>query len=227
MLFLKVLAALALLILLLCLLQLGVRASWGTDLRVTAILGPVRLPLIPQKEKKPKKDGRPPKKPGGEKRKKPKKERKPLPKPGREDLREALRLLLPALKKSLRKLGRGIRVEPLRISLTLAGKNDPADAAEKYGCLQAAMWTVMPQLQRWMRIPDPRIHTGVDFDAERTDFSGEAAVTFRLGTLFAMGFALLIPAVKWFRHYRKRHRDDDTKEMNPPQRAEEPPETAA
>ena len=48
MLFLKVLAVLALLILLLCLLPLGVRASWGTDLRVTAILGPVRLPLIPQ-----------------------------------------------------------------------------------------------------------------------------------------------------------------------------------
>ena len=142
-------------------------------------------------------------------------------------LREALRLLLPALKKSLRKLGRGIRVEPLRISLTLAGKNDPADAAEKYGYLQAAMWTVMPQLQRWMRIPDPRIHTGVDFDAERTDFSGEAAVTFRLGTLFAMGFALLIPAVKWFLHYRKRRRDDDTKEMTPPQTAEEPPKTAA
>ena len=227
MLFLKILAVLALLILLLCLLQLGVRASWGTDLRVTAILGPVRLPIIPQKEKKPKKDGHPPGKPKGEKRKKPKKERKPLPKPGREDLREALRLLLPALKKSLRKLGRGIRVEPLRISLRLAGKNDPADAAEKYGYLQAAMWTVMPQLQRWMRIPDPRIHTGVDFDAERTDFSGEASVTFRLGTLFAMGFALLIPAVKWFLHYRKRRRDDDTKEMTPPQTAEEPPKTAA
>ena len=63
--------------------------------------------------------------------------------------------------------------------------------------------------------------------AERTDFSGEAAVTFRLGTLFAMGFALLIPAVKWFLHYRKRRRDDDTKEMTPPQTAEEPPKTAA
>ena len=53
------------------------------------------------------------------------------------------------------------------------------------------------------------------------------SVTFRLGTLFAMGFALLIPAVKWFRHYRKRRRDDDTKEMTPPQTAEEPPKTAA
>ena len=52
MLFLKILAVLALLILLLCLLQLGVRASWGTDLRVTAILGPVRLPLVPKKEGK-------------------------------------------------------------------------------------------------------------------------------------------------------------------------------
>ena len=85
----------------------------------------------------------------------------------------------------------------------------------------------MPQLQRWMHIPDPHIHTDVNFDPEKTEVSGEAAVTLRLGTLFAMGFALLIPALKWFLHYRKRHREDDTKEKTPPVRAEEPPETAA
>ena len=222
MLFLKILAVLALLIALLCLLRLGVRASWGGETRVTAILGPVRLQLVPKKEKKPKK-AKPPK----EKADKPKRDRKPLPKPGREDIREAIRLMLPALTKALRKLGLGIRVDPLRISLILGGKNDPADAAEKFGYLQAAIWSGMPQLERWMHIPDPRIHTDVNFDAEKTEVSGEAAVTLRLGTLFAMGFALLIPAVKWFLHYRKRHREDDTKEKTPPARAEEPPETAA
>ncbi len=222
MLFLKILAVLALLIALLCLLRLGVRASWGGETRVTAILGPVRLQLVPKEEKKPKK-AKPPK----EKADKPKRDRKPLPKPGREDIREAIRLMLPALKKALRKLGQGIRVDPLRISLILGGKNDPADAAEKFGYLQAAIWSGMPQLERWMHIPDPRIHTDVNFDAEKTEVSGEAAVTLRLGTLFAMGFALLIPAVKWFLHYRKRHREDDTKEKTPPARAEEPPETAA
>ena len=222
MLFLKILAVLALLIALLCLLRLGVRASWGGETRVTAILGPVRLQLVPKKEKKPKK-AKPPK----EKADKPKRDRKPLPKPGREDIREAIRLMLPALKKALRKLGQGIRVDPLRISLILGGKNDPADAAEKFGYLQAAIWSGMPQLERWMHIPDPRIHTDVNFDADKTEVSGEAAVTLRLGTLFAMGFALLIPAVKWFLHYRKRHREDDTKEKTPPARAEEPPETAA
>ena len=222
MLFLKILAVLALLIALLCLLRLGVRASWGGETRVTAILGPVRLQLVPKKEKKPKK-AKPPK----EKADKPKRDRKPLPKPGREDIREAIRLMLPALKKALRKLGQGIRVDPLRISLILGGKNDPADAAEKFGYLQAAIWSGMPQLERWMHIPDPRIHTDVNFDAEKTEVSGEAAVTLRLGTLFAMGFALLIPAVNWLLPYRKRHREDDTKEKTPPARAEEPPETAA
>ena len=222
MLFLKILAVLALLTLLLCLPRLGVRASWGRETRVTAILGPVRLQLVPKKEKKPKKE-----KPPKEKADKPKRDRKPLPKPGREDIREAIRLMLPALKKALRKLGQGIRVDPLRVSLILGGKNDPADAAEKFGCLQAAIWSGMPQLERWMHIPDPRIHTDVNFDAEKTEVSGEAAVTLRLGTLFAMGFALLIPAVKWFLHYRKRHREDDTKEKTPPARAEEPPESAA
>lgn len=229
MLFLKILAVLALLIALLCLLRLGVRASWGTETRVTAILGPVRFPLVPKKEgktgkEKPKKEKQKKKKPAKEKAAKC---RQPLPKPGKEDIREALQLLLPALKRALRKLGRGIRIDPLRVSLTLGGKNDPADAAEKFGYLQAAVWAGMPQLQRWMHIPDPHIHTDVNFDAEKTEVSGEAAVTLRLGTLFAMGFALLIPALKWFLHYRKRHREDDTKEKTPPARAEEPPETAA
>lgn len=229
MLFLKILAVLALLIALLCLLRLGVRASWGAETRVTAILGPVRLPLVPKKEgktgkEKPKKEKQKKEKPAKEKATK---DRQPLPKPGKEDIREALQLLLPALKRALRKLGRGIRIDPLRVSLTLGGKNDPADAAEKFGYLQAAIWSGMPQLERWMHIPDPRIHTDVNFDAEKTEVSGEAAVTLRLGTLFAMGFALLIPALKWFLHYRKRHREDDTKEKTPPARAEEPPETAA
>lgn len=229
MLFLKILAVLALLIALLCLLRLGVRASWGAETHVTAILGPVRLQLVPKKEGKPGKEK--PKK-AKQKKEKPAKEkapkdRQPLPKPGKEDIREALQLLLPALKRALRKLGRGIRIDPLCVSLVLGGKNDPADAAEKFGYLQAAVWAGMPQLQRWMHIPDPHIHTDVNFDAEKTEVSGEAAVTLRLGTLFAMGFALLIPAVKWFLHYRKRHREDDTKEKTPPARAEEPPETAA
>ena len=133
MLFLKILAVLALLIALLCLLRLGVRASWGAETRVTAILGPVRLPLVPKKEGKPGKEK--PKK-AKQKKEKPDKEkapkdRQPLPKPGKEDIREALQLLLPALKRALRKLGRGIRIDPLCVSLVLGGKNDPADAAEK------------------------------------------------------------------------------------------------
>ena len=44
-----------------------------------------------------------------------------------------LQLLLPALKRALRKLGGGIRIDPLCVSLVLGGKNDPADAAEKFG----------------------------------------------------------------------------------------------
>lgn len=227
MLFLKILGVLALLILLLCLLRLGVRVSWGGELRLTAILGPLRLQLLPKKPPKPKKERPKKAKPAEKDGKKPEKARSSLPKLNREDIREALRLLLPALKKALCKLGRGIRIDPLRISLTLTGKNDPADAAEKFGYLQAAVWAWMPQLERWLRIPAPRIHTDVDFNAEETDFSGEAAVTLRIGTLLAMGLALIGPAVRWFRSFRKRHREDDTKEKTPPQRAEEPPETAA
>ena len=80
MLFLKILAVLALLILLLCLLRLGVRASWGTETHVTAILGPVRLQLVPKREKKPKPQKE---KPPRRRRKNPRRTASPSRNPGR------------------------------------------------------------------------------------------------------------------------------------------------
>ena len=49
------------------------------------------------------------------------------------------------------------------------------------------MWTLMPQLERLLKIPDPHIHLGTDFGAARTQIEGEAGVAFRIGDLLIIG----------------------------------------
>ena len=93
---------------------------------------------------------------------------KKIPKPKLEDLQDAARTLWPAAKKALRRTRRGIRVDPLRLSATLGGAEDPAAAAELYGGLHALVWTGMPALEKLVVIRDPGIHLGIDFDAQET-----------------------------------------------------------
>ena len=129
-------------------LRLGLYAAFGSG-RATADLtiGPFRIRLTPDKETK--KTAGEPKKTG-----KPKKEPKDLaeaakkvPKPTLADIRDAVETLWPASKKALRRTRRGIRIQPLRLAVTLGGAEDPAAAAELYGGLHALIWTGMPALE--------------------------------------------------------------------------------
>ena len=150
---------------------------------------------------------------GNQKNGKPKKEPKDLaeaakkiPKPKLEDLQDAARTLWPAAKKALRRTRRGIRVDPLRLSATLGGAEDPAAAAELYGGLHALVWTGMPALEKLVVIRDPGIHLGIDFDAQETRAEGELGISIRLGTLIAVGTQLAVPAIGWLRRFMKRRR---------------------
>lgn len=201
-----ILAVMALLIVLLCRTRVGAWAAFdGEDLRLDARFGFLRVHILPAR----------PKKPGAEKPAKAKKRKKPQKEPeGKpekpelsftlEDGKDALRTLLPPLKRALTRLGRGIRIKPLRLSLTLGGQEDPAAAAQAYGELQAAVWTGMPLLERLVDVRDPYIHTDVDFNAPGTAAEGEVGITLRVGTLLAVGFGLAFPALRWFLRWRKR-----------------------
>ena len=92
-----------------------------------------------------------------------------------------------------------------QVSVTVGGAEEPADAAELYGLLNALVWTGMPALERLVDVPDPQIHTGIDFDAPQTRAEGELGLSIRLGTLIAVGLTLGLPALKWLRSYCKRH----------------------
>lgn len=219
-----ILLAVALLIALLCWTRVGAWAAFdGKELRLDVKLGLLRihiLPARPQKAGKPKKE-KPPRE---------KKSRKtPTEKAGKksklsftlEDGKDALRTLLPPLKRALNRTRRGVRVKPLRLSLVLGGQEDPAGAAALYGELQAAVWTGMPLLERLLDIRAPYIHTDVDFSAANTAVEGETGVTLRIGTLLAVGFGIAVPALRWFLRWRKRCK------TRPPKPEKKPPAASA
>ena len=213
-----ILAVIVLLTVLLCRTRVGAWAAFGGgDLRLDARFGFLRVQILPAKPKKAKK---PPKPPKNKKQTPPEKE----PEAGKpklsftlEDGKDALRTLLPPLKRALERTRRGIRVKPLRLSLVLGGQEDPAASAQAYGELQAAVWTGMPLLEKLLDIRDPYIHTDVDFSASGIAVEGEAGVTLRVGTLLAVGFGMAFPALKWFLRWRKRSK------TRPPSPEEIPP----
>ena len=216
-----ILLAAVLLAVLLCRMRLGVWAAYdGTVLRLDARVGLLRIHILPPKagkppSEKPAKKGEQPAKP--DKQKNVNKFSFTL-----EDGRDALRTLLPPLKRALDRTRRGIRIKPLRLSLTLGGQDDPAAAGELCGKIQAAVWSGMPLLEKLVDIREPRIHTGVDFGASGPAGEGEAGVTLRLGTLLAAGFGLLFPALRWFLRWRKRCKARRMEEEKPETAGEEP-----
>jgi len=200
-----ILLAIVLLVVLLCLTRVGVWASFGGEsLLLDARIGLLRihiLPARPKKDKGPKPEKKPKKtKPSKEESAGNKKKLSIAP----EDIKDALRTLLPPLGRALRRLGRGIRFQPFRLSLILGGQEDPASSAQLYGELQAAVWVGMPLLERLADVQDPYIHTDVDFTTAATTVEGEVGVTLRIGTLVAMGFGVAFPALGWFLRWRKR-----------------------
>ena len=213
-----ILGILAVLILLLLLLRVGVHVRFGDELYVTAMAGPVRLQLVPKPEKKepekPKKE-----KPPREKKEKPaeEKQKKLELTPG--DIRSALPAVWESLKRGLRKTRQRLRIDPMRLSVCFGG-DDPAQTAETYGWANAAMWTVMPELEKLINMPDPHVHLETDFNAPDTRVSGEVGLSFRIGDLLAIGFAFAGPALRWYKGFRKEKSAQEkkaAKEQKPPE----------
>lgn len=218
---LKIIGIVLLVCLLISFLRLGVVAELGDELRVKLRIGPLRLTLLPKKEKKPK----------AEKPKKPKKEKSaaakkhPLPKPSFAELRTLVRTALDALGKTLRRTCKRTRIDPLELCVTFAG--DPAEAAKNYGYANAAIWSVMPHLEELFYIPAPSITLRMDFQAEKTRVEGTVGVTLRVCDLLAIVLTLALPLGKWFLAFQRAHAKDVP--PAPPEGMAQPaaPETAA
>ena len=187
-----IIGGILLLLILLLLLRVGVHLRFGEQLELTVIAGPARIQLLPRPEKTEQKTKQKKKAKGeAQEEKKPAKQREKLSL-SFEDVRSALPYLWEGLKRALARTRRRMRIDPLRLSVVFAGE-DPAAVAQTYGWASSAMWTLMPQLERLLKIPDPHIHLGTDFGAARTQIEGEAGVAFRIGDLLIIGLGFGIP----------------------------------
>lgn len=191
-----ILGILAAFILLICFLRVGVVATYEQkNLLIDAKIGWFRVHILPNKNDKNKKNEEP--------KENEKKISATHRKPTFAEAKDAVQTLWPAVKKALHKTRRGIRIQPLMLNLTVGGQADPAEAAQLYGELHAALWGGMPVLEQLLVIPDPRIHIGINFDDSEWEYSGKIGISARVGTLLGIGLTLAIPALKWYLHNQK------------------------
>ena len=202
-----VLLVLAALLLLLCMTRVGARIAFGPEgITLRVKIGLLSLQILPPRKKKERaeKKGKKSKAKAPQNKDSSAKEKKKAPKFTLEDIKSAVKTLWPSLKRALHRTRRGIKVDPLQLSVTVGAENDPAAGAELYGYLHGGVWTGMPVLEQLLDIPDPRIHVGIDFDEAKMKAEGTAGISIRIGTVLAVALGVGIPALRWFLRFQKK-----------------------
>ena len=100
--------------------------------------------------------------------------------------------------------GKHLCVDPLELSAVIGG-SDPAEVAQRFGAANAAVWSLMPQAEEIIHIPDPAIHLDMDYNAPHTAVSGTVGLSFRVGNMIEFIVAAAIPLLRWYKTYRKAH----------------------
>ena len=192
----------ALLILfLLAILPLGASVLYDEDgPRVRIVAGPVKIQVFPMK-KKAKKD-----KPKKEAKKKPAKAEKPAKKPAPKpesggswtDFLPLVRIALDLLNDLRRKL----RVNELKLHLTMAG-DDPCDLAVNYGRMNASLAALIAQLERFLVIKKRDVHINCDFAASETVILARLDLTITLGRILSIAAVYGVRGLKTFLNIKK------------------------
>ena len=172
---------------LLAILPLGASVLYDADgPKVRIVAGPVKIQVFPMK-KKPKKD-----KPKKEKPKKEQKkpaqageEQKPFPKPKTGGSWTDFLPLVQVVLDLLNDLRRKLRVNELKLHLTLAG-DDPCDLAVNYGRMNASLAALIAQLERVLVIQKRDVHVDCDFTASETVILARLDLTITLGRILSI-----------------------------------------
>ena len=193
---------------LLAILPLGASVLYDEDgPRVRVVAGPVKIQVFPMK-KKPKKDK--PKKEKSKKEKKPKKAAgesgeqtpEPFPKPKTggswTDFLPLVRIGLDLLNDLRRKL----RVNELKLYLTMAG-DDPCDLAVNYGRMNASLAGLIAQLERFLVIKKRDVHIDCDFAANETVILARLDLTITLGRILSIAVRYGVRALMTFLKIKK------------------------
>ena len=214
MIWLWILGILILLAVLIARTRISVRVRFGDGpLSAVLTIGPFRVPLTGEEEKAPaKKEKKEKKAEKAAKKENALQSKRTLSKVTAADVKEAAAALWPPLKKALGRIRRGIRVDPMTVSVTIGAADDPAAGAETYGMAHGLVWTVMPALEKLIEIPDPGIQVGLDFESSVTRVRGEIGVKARIGTLIAVALQMGLPVLGWLSDWKKKHQADPPKQ---------------
>ena len=197
------------LLVLLALLPLGASVLYDEDGPVVRIVaGPVKIKVFPLK-KKPKKSGKAKKeKPKKEKKKKAESaaasepEKKPAPKQKKGG---SILDFWPLVEVALDLLGdlrRKLRVDHLKLHLTMAA-DDPCDLAINYGRMNAAMAGLIAQLERVFVIKKRDVHIDCDFTADQTVIDARLDLTITLGRILSIAVRYGVRALMTFLKIKK------------------------
>lgn len=181
----------------------GVRFTYDQgEMSLDVTFGPIRRKVFPveKKPEEPEKEKKPKKK----KKEPPKEEQEPPPKAkiNREQILYTLEKLPPILGRALGGTRRRVRIAPLKVHLLVAGY-DPADTAQLYGKLGAALSAGLPVLRNAVHIRDEDIRLFLDFSQERMDCIAEVGVKLRPWDLLAVGGRAGAGLLKWWLGFRK------------------------
>ncbi len=174
------------------------------ELRVWLRYASWTIPLFPaeKKEKPPKKEKKPSKhKPKPEKPKKAKK--KTLSKPNLQQITYSLDVLPKVFLRAVRRIGRRIRITPLKVHLLIV-TSDPADTAVLYGKLYGGLQAFLPLLHRAVRIEEQDIQLFPDFTQERMDYIVDVGIRIRPWDALTVAILMAGGCIKWFIGYKKR-----------------------
>ena len=176
------------------LLPVGVDAEYvpeGFFLRIKA--GPVKLTILPKKEKKPKK-------PKKEKKKKEKPEAEAEEKPKKKKRNLSLDLIFTLARLGLEAVGsfrRKLRVELFRLYLLVAN-GDPYKTAVLYGRIRAALDGLYPLFARAFTIDERDVRVGADFTQDKMQVQGRIILTIRIGQIVLIGLVFGWKFLRWY-----------------------------
>ena len=192
-----VIGLILLILLLLVSVRVGVILHFGDQTTLKLRIGFIKVTILPKKkkEKRTAKADAAPKKSAP-----PKKKNKLTP----SEIYDLVTAVFSGLRAMAHRAGKHLRVDPLEISAVFGG-SDPAEIAQRFGMANAAVWSLMPQAEEIIHIPDPAIHLGMDYNAPKTVVSGTVGLAFRVGNLIEFTVAAAIPLLKWYKTYRKAH----------------------
>ena len=197
-----ILLMIALLLTALNLLRVGVDAEYNGEalfLRVKA--GPVKITILPKKEKpakpKKKKKEKPPKDDADEEQPK-KKKKSPLTLP------TLLKLVRPALE-AVGAFRRKLSVDLLRLHARI-GSADPYSTAMTFGYLQSAVYGLHPLAERALNVKERDVWLTPDFTSDGIAAEGRLIGTIRIGQIVMIALVLGWKALLVIIRQRKKKR---------------------